>query len=378
MRLLCCCLMVVCAAIGLISDSNTRTSAQETKAEGAQGLSIFDVSVSTASFNPSRGERVELRYHLSRSALVTIKVFDPDLHITRVLTEKTQKDAGVQGEVWDGKDIDGKLVPNEAYFFTIEAEDALGSQAVYDPITFSGGEPFDLGQAQFDRESGTLTYKLSQPSRVLIRIGIPGSALLKTLVDWEPRIGGEITEYWNGKDEDNVIDLWRQGNFTTMITYFTLPETSVITFGNTTYTYREYKANGSSARPKKVERPILNPRKLSPHFLTSRVNNRSFKVLLSFPEIEEKPAQTVPMIKDQVLVRVDIHEKDREVLLQQQFEIILFVDTVYFAEEERGYVPFNFPWELKQLPEGEHILTVNIVTFNDQFGVGSRKVKVVK
>jgi hypothetical protein len=42
------------------------------------------------------------------------------------------------------------------------------------------------------------------------------------------------------------------------------------------------------------------------------------------------------------------------------------------------FIPFNFPWDLKQLPAGEHILTVNIVTFNNQFGVGSRKIKVIK
>jgi hypothetical protein len=30
------------------------------------------------------------------------------------------------------------------------------------------------------------------------------------------------------------------------------------------------------------------------------------------------------------------------------------------------------------LPAGEHVLTVNIITFGDQIGVGSRKIKVVK
>jgi len=79
-----------------------------------------------------------------------------------------------------------------------------------------------------------------------------------------------------------------------------------------------------------------------------------------------------------VLARIEVSDKDREVLTYQQFEIILFVDTVFHAEEERGYLPFNYPWELKNLPPGEHVLSVNIITFGDQIGVGSRKIKIVR
>lgn len=369
-------LIMSCSVIFLIGRESLL--AQEKKFEQSQGLSIFNVSASSPSFNPSRGEKVELRYRLSRSAAVTVKVFDPDSHLIRTLADKSHKQAGAQREIWDGKDIGGKILPNEAYFFTVEAEDSSGGRAIYDPITFSGGEPFDLTEASFNREAGTLTYKLSQPSRVLIRVGMPGGALLKTIADWEPRISGEITEYWNGKDEDNLIDVWKNPDYRTLIAYFTLPETSVITFGNSSYDYRTYKANLPSAQPKKPERPMVNRRKLSPHFLTSRAHDRSFRVLLTFPELETPNTPGDPVVKDRVLVRVDVDRKNRDVIHGRQFEVIFFVNTVYFAEEERGYVPFNFPWELKQLPAGEHILTVNLVTSHGQFGVASRKVKVVK
>jgi hypothetical protein len=54
------------------------------------------------------------------------------------------------------------------------------------------------------------------------------------------------------------------------------------------------------------------------------------------------------------------------------------VDQVFFAEAERGYLPYNFRWETETLPEGEHLLTVNISSFKGQVGVASRKVRVVK
>jgi hypothetical protein len=119
-------------------------------------------------------------------------VFDPDQELIRELVSDASREGGPHEEAWDGKDDKGGIVPNEAYFFTIVAkEPSSGQQVVYDPVTFSGGEQFDLGQATISREEGTLSYKLSQPSRVLVRIRIAKSALLKTLVDWEPRVGGK-------------------------------------------------------------------------------------------------------------------------------------------------------------------------------------------
>jgi FlgD Ig-like domain len=344
----------------------------------SQGLSIFGVAVSATSFNPARGDKLECRYNLSRDARVTVKVFDADRQLVQTLTSSGPRTSGQNKEIWDGKDLDGMVVPNEAYFFNIEAEDSENNRVVYDPLTFSGGESADLSHGQFDHDNGTISYKLSQPSRVLLRAGVPGSALLKTIVDWQPRVAGEITEYWNGKDEDNLIDVWNNPNHMLILTYMTLPDTSVITIGNEKYGYRGYKRSLKTPRPVKEERPMMNVRKLSPHFLKSRITDRAFKVLLSFPELDQAGNSEIPAAKDKLLIRAEVPTEDREVPLNQQFEIIIFVDSVFYAEEERGHVPFNYPLELTNFPAGEHVVTVNLITFGDQIGIGSRKIKVVK
>lgn len=344
----------------------------------SQGLSIFGVALSATSFNPSRGDKIECRYNLSRDARVTVKVFDADRQLVQTLASDSQRKSGQNKEIWDGKDLDGMVVPNEAYFFNIEAEDSEDHRVVYDPLTFSGGESADLNQGQFDHDNGTISYKLSQPSRVLLRAGIPGSALLKTIVDWQPRVAGEITEYWNGKDEDNLIDVWNAPNHMLILTYMTLPDTSAITIGNDKYGYRAYKRNLKTPRPSKEERPMLNVRKLSPHFLKSRLTDRGFKVLLSFPELDKAGSNEIPIVKDKLLIRADVPGEDKDVPLSQQYEVIIFVDSVFYAEEERGHLPFNFPLELTNLPPGEHVVTVNVITFGDQIGIGSRKIKVIK
>jgi hypothetical protein len=345
----------------------------------SQGLSLSQVSVNTESFNPFRGQKSVLSYQLSRDAKITIKAFDPDRRLVRVLASAAPRKAGKHSETWDGRDLDGQIVPNEAYFFTIEAADSSGGKVVYDPMTFSGGEFADLTRGQMDRESGTLTYKLSQPSRVLLRAGLGTGLLLKTIVDWEPRSSGTITEYWNGKDDDGLFDVPTLKGTTMILTYMTLPENSVITIGNDKISYRAYSAATAGKRPLKEDRPMANARRISPHFLKNRVVDRTFRANLVFPDLDKAgSAATVPSIKDSALFRISLPDQDKDVLAGQQFELMIFVDTVFLLEEERGYLPFTSPLEVKALPPGDHIVTVNIITFGDQIGVGSRKIRVVK
>lgn len=163
-----------------------------------------------------------------------------------------------------------------------------------------------------------------------------------------------------------------------IVSYLTLPKIGVVTVGNIKYTYREYRTSMKRQAESKADPSITNNRQIFPHFLRSGLTDRSFRVKLSLPSLDRPGAKDLPEAKDRVLVRLDIDPKDGEVIQNQQFEIILFVDTVFSIEEERGYLPFNCPIGLQELPPGERVITANVITFGDQIGVGSRKVKVVK
>jgi hypothetical protein len=351
------------------------------KSYSEEKLTISEVAISEQSFNPTQGEKINISYTLSKNAFVTMKVFDPDLGQVQTIIDNLPRKMGENTESWDGKDIDKNIVPNEAYFFTIEAKDDKGENAVYDPTTFSGGKAGDISNARLDQNTYTIAYKLDEPSRVMIRMGVRHGALLKILTDWSPRIAGENIELWNGKDQDNILNIAKMPKFAMVITYFTLPQNSVITIGNNKFDYRTYKFDIAKDRPIKPERPIAIEynEKLSPHYLMPKKLDRSPKLKISFPSANEFTKDNLPIFKGNALVRVEIvDEKDREYMDNQQYELTFLVDTEFYAEEEQAYSPYNWVWDLSNVQPGEHILTVNLNSFRDHFGVANRKVIISK
>lgn len=160
----------------------------------------------------------------------------------------------------------------------------------------------------------------------------------------QKKIVNKINAY-RFKCSRNLREVWKQ-NFSTVITYFTLPESGVISACNSATSNRAYKTGLTEPQPKKEARPFSNRRNISPHFLASRLTDRTFAVSLHFPDYPQETPVEIPHGTQQVLVRVDMGPEGRQVLANEQFEIIFFVDLTFYPEEERGYLPFNYPLEL--------------------------------
>ena len=79
-------------------------------------------------FNPAREVGI-LRYSLSQSSEVTIKVYDIAGRVVMTLADKEFQEAETeQGVTWDGTNEVGDLIANGPYFFVIETE--AGEQAI--------------------------------------------------------------------------------------------------------------------------------------------------------------------------------------------------------------------------------------------------------
>ena len=351
--------------------------AEQPTTAAAQAELLSEVTISDRSFNPQAGQVVTIDFTLARSARVELAYYDPDF--TQVWSWKSEGElaAGRRTVTWNGRDIDGAVVPDEAYFFTLTARDAHVVTDIYDPTAFSGGDGGDITQARVDAETRAITYLLPEAARVMIRLGVQDGPLLNTLVDWEPRVAGEITEHWDGRDRDDLIDLFEHPRFKMLITYFALPENSVITYGNKNVNYRTYKKLVRTERPAK-SRPARPNAVLSPHYQLPRTADYAPALKLKCSPIKEGDETGVLVLQDKTVVTIDIEEDDKAFFINQQYEITLFLDNEFYAEQEMGYVPYNWVWDLSDVNAGDYILTVNVSGFKDQIGVISRRIRVAE
>ena len=114
----------------LIFASCTTLSKQKGKIE-TEPLTIYEVSIDHKMFNTSKGEVVTISYRTSKPTQGIIKVFDPDTRLIRDLMPETSKNSNMHTVIWDGRDLEGNIVPDEAYFFTVEAMDDKGNFTFY-------------------------------------------------------------------------------------------------------------------------------------------------------------------------------------------------------------------------------------------------------
>lgn len=82
------------------------------------------------------------------------------------------------------------------------------------------------------------------------------------------------------------------------------------------------------------------------------------------------------MLSGMVPVRVRLDDSDAQPMVNQRFELALFEDLTFLFEEEDAVNPFTYLWDTAQVPPGEHLLTVNILGYENHFGVETRPVLI--
>lgn len=338
---------------------------------------IKGVTIKPGIFNPNKGEEVVISYSLSYPGKAIIMIFDPEMHLIKDIISK-KRISGIDRLQWDGRDPTGRIVPDDAYFFTIEAIDYQGNFTFYDPTTFSGGEYMKI-QVYFDPEERKITYELPKNARVRIRAGIEDGPLLKSIANWCPRLAGKNEELWDGKDESGLIDALDQEGFRLMADAITLPENSIVTYGNMQYSYYEYKTVIVSDRPQKRERALYKAKNtiaaLQIRLPKGLIPEPKFSIYLYNNKDIKMDINGLPIVQDKVPIKIELDEGIKRIITEHRYEILCFVDCGFITEEEVGYSPYTWIWDTKNVSNGEHIITVNVCTLKGE--VSSNSVKVL-
>lgn len=73
-------------------------------------------------FSPDE-EVIRIKYKIEKSSYVTIRIFDFGMNLVRTVIQNANRNlTGEQIEFWDGRDDNGKIVPNGVYFYRIDID----------------------------------------------------------------------------------------------------------------------------------------------------------------------------------------------------------------------------------------------------------------
>lgn len=330
---------------------------------------IDPLSNQTDSFNPSNDESISIPFSMDGAGSVRVTLYTGDGDAIRTL-ETEPKASGEYEVVWDGKDASGEIVPNEAYIPVFQCVCGDGLVTV-DPRATSGGRPLEVTNVQID-SGGTISYQVPESARVLVRVGIKGGALVRSLANWEPRAAGRHRQNWDGLDSSGQ-NLLSHPKLALMVRAFALPDFAIQAYGNNQTAYRAYRGQQDWALPTadisdvRLEREgvrIARESELPVSLL------RNPETLFKFDS--EETEDGIPVVRGPVTFRVDMAKGDKWVMQQSLYEVAFFLDYQFVSEEETGYTPLSWRWAGDAEP-GLHTMTVNISGLWGQVGVSTVK-----
>src|SRR5690606_6068273 len=77
-----------------------------------------------------------------------------------------------------------------------------------------------------------------------------------------------------------------------------------------------------------------------------------------------------------VNLRLDCVEEDRARLLNQRYEVMVFLDGVFLMEDEVALLPFNYRMSTRGLSPGQHLVTMNVLDSQGVPGTASAFIEV--
>jgi len=196
-------------------------------------LTLSGVLTSTNAIN-TLSEAATIFFTVNDNATVTLKIIPEKQGPTGTpiyQTSKTVNYAGASYFTWDGRDGTGKIVPDEAYLYILQATDGTNT-STYSPPAPTGTGTVSCTQDTYNpyqNDPMTINSSVAQPSRISATIFVNGYVAVK-LLDAAPCDAGSYSYDWDGTDGNGnvVISGTAQCSVTSL-----LRENHIITTGDT-------------------------------------------------------------------------------------------------------------------------------------------------
>lgn len=354
------------AAVGIV------VAALCSDAIGFQNQYLTSVKVENAQVDVAGKQSAVISWQIQAAGTVDMMICDMDGFIVRYLYRQASKAAGTHTASWDGLDGDGVPVPDGAYFPMIRFSNPRRGTEFYNPTDVRWGGMLDVQDLSYDAEAQQIIYRLDQPALCLVRVGeAEGGPSYGTLLSWAPRIVGNHTEPWDGKDIQGVAKVYDREKFTIIFDAIALPPNTLLVTGS--------KQRLKQPDPQQ-ERAAVHPptgNEIFIHSLHPRYICQDPEVVVEILKGASKSKAGPSIFGRRVRISVTTLDSDRARIMEQmQSELYLFVDGVFQSEVKAPTLPAVVTFNTKKLSRGRHNLTINLRNIEDH--VGSMTIPFVK
>lgn len=304
------------------------------------------------------GGSATISFTLDTPASVTVELFDERGGSVRSLALGEQP-AGRHLVPWDLRDDASALAGDGVYRYAIRALGASG-ESVYEPSRETGGEELLPHAFTFDQQRGELAWVMPRAGRARLRAGVVDFPHLVTLLDWTPLAAGRHVVRWDGLDGTGLVKVAEHPRRVILLSLYALPDNAVIVRGHGD---RAPRLSGERRYPAEHEgrRPYMHA-----GHARERCHEIDFDVELPHSDVD---ARGRPIVTGSVPVTVRFASADARRLVDAKFEVAIYEDLEYVFEEEDALDPFTFLWDTTQLSPGDHLLTIDVIGYDDHLGV---------
>lgn len=337
----------------------------------ARAVAILNVSHDKRMISPGKHEQVTIRFELTQPAVVRMDIFDSRDLLIKTIGSRNMLMEGEHALSWDGHDELGRVVPSEIYRYTLSAYVEGEKRAEYDISDLTGGEKIIIDNIKWNPDKKHIEYLLPKAVRVNLRIGIKNNGpMLRTLVNWEPRMPGFVKEEWDGFDQSRLVDLSHHKDILVTANAYSLSDNAIfVDAGKSGSRFIDEISWGREKRNKKTKKKFV----MRDYARKGVEELGDFPIILTVPVEHPVTGDDVPVLSGTVPIMLDLPEKVLSRVISQRFECAVFMDGKFYREVEVGVVPMTWFMDLSNITPGVHYITANIFGYEGNFGTGTVK-----
>lgn len=271
--------------------------------------------------------------------------------------------------VWDGRDDNERECVNGVYVPIIKARSKRKGSSIYNPTALAWGMDVVPTDLLHDSSSELVSFSVDRITYARIRAGlVEGGPVYASIAAWQLYEPGEHIVQWDGKDTASFQNVTQKDMFSMAFDAFTPPQNSIIITGASDRdqgedAYKTFPVHPPSSNTMSYFSVELNSHMLEPD------------ITVDFSNYPFQDGETILSGKAAFDVNFTYPE-NRSSTAKQGSELVLYVDDEFIVEFPLSQMPVPVALDTTQFSNGQHTLTLNLITSDDRVGIALQKIRI--